>query len=158
MLRGAARRGPNSFLLFDDLRRGCRSPRFGGCDNTALFSDARQHVRHSLNTKLSRSSPSIGGGPAGLMAAEALAAGGVRVDVYDAMPSVGRKFLMAGKGGMNLTHSEAAGALSRALRRARRADRAAAATVSTPRRCGAGCTSWASKRSSAVRAACFQPT
>jgi uncharacterized flavoprotein (TIGR03862 family) len=48
----------------------------------------------------------VGGGPAGLMAAEALALGGVRVDVYDAMPSVGRKFLMAGKGGMNITHSE----------------------------------------------------
>ena len=48
----------------------------------------------------------IGGGPAGLMAAEALAAGGAQVDVYDAMPSVGRKFLLAGKGGLNLTHSE----------------------------------------------------
>jgi uncharacterized flavoprotein (TIGR03862 family) len=48
----------------------------------------------------------IGGGPAGLMAAEVLAAGGVRVDVFDAMPSVGRKFLLAGKGGMNITHSE----------------------------------------------------
>ncbi|MES2994016.1 MAG: TIGR03862 family flavoprotein [Pseudomonadota bacterium] len=48
----------------------------------------------------------IGGGPAGLMAAEALAAGGVRVDLFDAMPSVGRKFLLAGKGGLNLTHSE----------------------------------------------------
>ncbi len=48
----------------------------------------------------------IGGGPAGLMAAETLAAGGVQVDVYDAMPSVGRKFLLAGKGGMNITHSE----------------------------------------------------
>ena len=48
----------------------------------------------------------IGGGPAGLMAAEALASGGVQIDVYDAMPSVGRKFLMAGKGGMNITHSE----------------------------------------------------
>ncbi|WP_038496370.1 TIGR03862 family flavoprotein [Collimonas arenae] len=48
----------------------------------------------------------IGGGPAGLMAAEVLAAAGVQVDVYDAMPSVGRKFLLAGKGGMNLTHSE----------------------------------------------------
>ena len=48
----------------------------------------------------------IGGGPAGLMAAETLAAGGVQVDLYDAMPSVGRKFLLAGKGGMNLTHSE----------------------------------------------------
>ncbi|WP_256387527.1 TIGR03862 family flavoprotein [Polaromonas sp. A23] len=53
----------------------------------------------------------IGGGPAGLMAAEVLAAAGaaVKVEVYDAMPSVGRKFLLAGKGGLNLTHSEAAG-------------------------------------------------
>ena len=48
----------------------------------------------------------VGGGPAGLMAAEVLAAGGVQVDLYDAMPSVGRKFLLAGKGGLNLTHSE----------------------------------------------------
>jgi uncharacterized flavoprotein (TIGR03862 family) len=48
----------------------------------------------------------VGGGPAGLMAAEALAAAGVAVDLYDAMPSVGRKFLLAGKGGLNLTHSE----------------------------------------------------
>ena len=48
----------------------------------------------------------IGGGPAGLMAAEVLSAHGIPVDLYDAMPSVGRKFLMAGKGGMNLTHSE----------------------------------------------------
>jgi hypothetical protein len=48
----------------------------------------------------------IGGGPAGLMAAEILIQNGVRVDLYDAMPSVGRKFLLAGKGGLNLTHSE----------------------------------------------------
>src|SRR5262247_3529392 len=48
----------------------------------------------------------IGAGPAGLMAAEALARGGARVTVYDAMPSAGRKFLMAGRGGLNLTHSE----------------------------------------------------
>lgn len=48
----------------------------------------------------------IGGGPAGLMAAEALVAAGRQVDLYDAMPSVGRKFLLAGKGGLNLTHSE----------------------------------------------------
>ncbi len=48
----------------------------------------------------------IGGGPAGLMAAEVAAASGLKVDVYDAMPSVGRKFLMAGKGGLNLTHAE----------------------------------------------------
>jgi uncharacterized flavoprotein (TIGR03862 family) len=48
----------------------------------------------------------IGAGPAGLMAAEVLAAGGALVDVYDAMPSAGRKFLLAGKGGMNITHAE----------------------------------------------------
>jgi uncharacterized flavoprotein (TIGR03862 family) len=49
----------------------------------------------------------IGGGPAGLMAAEVLASAGHAVEVFDAMPSLGRKFLMAGKGGMNITHSEA---------------------------------------------------
>lgn len=48
----------------------------------------------------------IGGGPAGLMAAEVLSAAGVRVVLCDAMPSVGRKFLLAGRGGLNLTHSE----------------------------------------------------
>ena len=48
----------------------------------------------------------IGAGPAGLMAAEVLSAGGVAVTVYDRMPSVGRKFLLAGRGGLNLTHSE----------------------------------------------------
>jgi uncharacterized flavoprotein (TIGR03862 family) len=48
----------------------------------------------------------IGAGPAGLMAAEVLAQGGARVTVYDAMPSAGRKLLMAGRGGLNLTHSE----------------------------------------------------
>lgn len=47
----------------------------------------------------------IGGGPAGLMAAETLGQSGVHIDLYDAMPSVGRKFLMAGKGGMNITHA-----------------------------------------------------
>ena len=48
----------------------------------------------------------IGGGPAGLMAAEVLSAQGHAVHLFDAMPSVGRKFLLAGKGGMNLTHAE----------------------------------------------------
>jgi uncharacterized flavoprotein (TIGR03862 family) len=48
----------------------------------------------------------IGAGPAGLMAAERLSAAGCAVTVYDRMPSVGRKFLMAGRGGLNLTHSE----------------------------------------------------
>lgn len=50
----------------------------------------------------------IGGGPAGLMAAEEIASAGHRVSVYDAMPSVGRKFLLAGVGGMNITHAEPA--------------------------------------------------
>jgi uncharacterized flavoprotein (TIGR03862 family) len=48
----------------------------------------------------------VGGGPAGLMAAETLVQGGTRVTVYDAMPTLGRKFLLAGRGGLNLTHSE----------------------------------------------------
>lgn len=48
----------------------------------------------------------IGAGPAGLIAAETIAAGGARVTVYDRMPSAGRKFLMAGRGGLNITHSE----------------------------------------------------
>jgi uncharacterized flavoprotein (TIGR03862 family) len=50
----------------------------------------------------------IGGGPAGLMAAEEIASAGHLVSVYDAMPSVGRKFLLAGVGGMNITHAEPA--------------------------------------------------
>ncbi|GAA0640418.1 NAD(P)/FAD-dependent oxidoreductase [Brevundimonas lenta] len=49
----------------------------------------------------------IGAGPAGLMAAERLAQGGARVVVHEAIPSVARKFLMAGRGGLNLTHTEA---------------------------------------------------
>jgi uncharacterized flavoprotein (TIGR03862 family) len=49
----------------------------------------------------------IGGGPAGLMAAEVVSAHGMKVHVYDSMPSLGRKFLMAGKSGLNITHSEA---------------------------------------------------
>ncbi|MFC3111360.1 TIGR03862 family flavoprotein [Undibacterium arcticum] len=57
-------------------------------------------------TPISQTVAIIGGGPAGLMAAEVLSQHGLRVDLYDAMPSVGRKFLLAGRGGMNLTHSE----------------------------------------------------
>ena len=48
----------------------------------------------------------VGGGPAGLMAAEILAASGAGVTVFERMPSVGRKLLLAGRGGLNLTHSE----------------------------------------------------
>ena len=59
--------------------------------------------------------------------------GADRVDLYDAMPSVGRKFLLAGKGGLNLTHSRAARACScRATARARERDRAAAGATSAP--------------------------
>ena len=57
-------------------------------------------------TALIQQAAVIGAGPAGLMAAEALAQAGVSVHVYDAMPSVGRKFLLVGRGGLNLTHSE----------------------------------------------------
>lgn len=51
----------------------------------------------------------VGAGPAGLMAADILSAAGMSVDVFEAKPSVGRKFLMAGKGGLNITHSEPMG-------------------------------------------------
>ncbi len=57
----------------------------------------------------------VGAGPAGLMAAQALAEAGIKVDVFDAMPSAGRKFLLAGKGGLNLTHAEPLPALPVAL-------------------------------------------
>ncbi|AVI86638.1 putative glutamate synthase subunit beta [Pseudomonas syringae pv. tomato] len=60
-----------------------------------------------LASPASRSVAIIGGGPAGLMAAEVLSQAGFKVDLYDGMPSVGRKFLLAGVGGMNITHSEA---------------------------------------------------
>jgi len=53
-----------------------------------------------------RSVAVIGSGPAGLMAAEVLIQAGVQVDLFDSMPSLGRKFLVAGKGGLNLTHAE----------------------------------------------------
>lgn len=77
------------------------------------------------STKLVSSVAVIGGGPAGLMAAETLARHGHRVVIYERMPSLGRKFLMAGRGGLNLTHSEELpqfllryGAAERHLRRA----------------------------------------
>ena len=63
-------------------------------------------LRYQQMTSPAHAVAIIGGGPAGLMAAEVLQQAGVQVDLYDAMPSVGRKFLLAGKGGMNLTHAE----------------------------------------------------
>ena len=64
----------------------------------------------AIIASMSSKSPSqiavVGGGPAGLMAAEVLVQGGARVTVYEGMASLGRKFLLAGRGGLNLTHSE----------------------------------------------------
>ena len=59
-----------------------------------------------LTPPVTQSVAIIGGGPAGLMAAEVVSQAGFKVDLFDAMPSVGRKFLLAGVGGMNITHSE----------------------------------------------------
>lgn len=60
-----------------------------------------------MDNRATQSVAIVGGGPAGLMAAEVISrASTATVDLFDAMPSVGRKFLMAGKGGMNITHSE----------------------------------------------------
>jgi len=58
------------------------------------------------NQSMQKSVAIIGGGPTGLMAAEIISAHGVKVDLYDSMPSLGRKFLMAGKSGLNITHRE----------------------------------------------------
>src|SRR3990167_6627604 len=76
-----------------------------------MLAKSRQQERADMRNTESKGDQSptvavIGGGPAGLMAAEVLSQAGIRVALYDAMPSAGRKFLMAGKGGMNITHSE----------------------------------------------------
>ncbi len=63
-------------------------------------------IQSTLDNKSAKKIAVIGGGPSGLMAAEILIGAGLKVDLYDAMPSVGRKFLMAGKGGMNISHAE----------------------------------------------------
>ncbi len=60
----------------------------------------------SANSQNSIDVAIIGAGPAGLMAAEVLASKGIKVNIYDAMPTAGRKFLMAGKSGLNISHNE----------------------------------------------------
>ena len=71
----------------------------------------------------------IGGGPAGLMAAEAASAAGAQVDLYDGMASVGRQVSPGWESGLNLTHSELTGEVSLALWGTSRADRAATRVV-----------------------------
>ncbi len=63
-------------------------------------------VERTAPVDAARTATVVGGGPAGLMAAEVLATAGFAVTVYDHKPSVGRKFLLAGRGGLNITHSE----------------------------------------------------
>lgn len=72
-----------------------------------LFRHAAALAMTQPSTSLPPHVAIIGGGPAGLMAAEVLSQARIKVDLYDGMPSVGRKFLLAGVGGMNITHSEA---------------------------------------------------
>ncbi len=101
----------------------------------------------------------IGAGPAGLMAAEALARGGAAVTVYDRMPSAGRKLLMAGRGGLNLTHSEASEPFLARYGDAAPAPRPRCAPPSRHfrrRLCAPGPRSWASRHSSAPADGCFR--
>ena len=65
------------------------------------------HSQQSHSATSAKTVAIIGGGPSGLMAAEVIARAGFKVELFDAMPSVGRKFLLAGVGGMNITHAEA---------------------------------------------------
>ena len=96
----------------------------------------------------------IGGGPAGLMAAEVLIQAGLRVDLYEAKPSMGRKFLVAGKGGLNLTHSEP---LEQFLSRygARRAQLQPLLNDLARSRCAGGPARSASRPLSALPGVCF---
>jgi uncharacterized flavoprotein (TIGR03862 family) len=103
-----------SIFCWRGLRRGDFKNRILSANsiskNNSLIVESKAISNASISltgqSEGSRTVAVIGGGPAGLMAAEVLIQAGVKVDLYDAMPSVGRKFLMAGKGGMNITHSE----------------------------------------------------
>src|SRR3984893_8476914 len=95
----------NSWPSFETRRRRRSSSDERNCARAGMriYSAATEGALPSPQTHVAV----IGAGPAGLMAAEVLAQGGAGVTVYDSMPSAGRKFLMAGRGGLNLTHSEA---------------------------------------------------
>ena len=96
------------------MRRSRKSSTRAGWPRSARGSGASWWRRHDAG-----SVAVVGAGPAGLMAADVLQSHGAQVHVFDAMPSVGRKFLLAGIGGLNLTHSEAMpGFLARYAQRA----------------------------------------
>ena len=97
----------------------------------------------------------VGAGPAGLMAAEVLAQGGARVTVFDRMPAAGRKFLLAGRGGLNLTHSEPLERVPRAAMARRRRICATRSRRFRPRRCAPGARRWGRRRSSDRAGGCF---
>src|SRR5690348_3254979 len=77
-----------------------------GCSNPMQATATPENEGHAAGSAGPGRVAVVGGGPAGLMAAEAARAGGADVHVYERLGSVGRKFLVAGKGGLNLTHSE----------------------------------------------------
>ena len=96
----------------------------------------------------------IGAGPGGLMAAESLARLGYTVDVYDHKPSPARKFLMAGRGGLNITHSEPIDSFLQKYGEAAEFMRPMIGYF-TPKICGSGAPNWAKKLLSAHRDASF---
>ena len=79
----------------------------GGGSSAGIIACPIRPVRMPSSPQLHVRLAIVGGGPAGLMAAEVARAAGVEVDLFEAKGSVGRKFLIAGKGGLNLTHGEA---------------------------------------------------
>src|SRR5262249_30479595 len=107
--RGGARREPEGIAR--GAQAGVQAPRRTHADRGSGCPDAltlgiHPHAEGPWRVKASFDVAVVGGGPAGLMASEVLACAGATVTVYDRMPSVGRKFLLAGRGGLNLTHSE----------------------------------------------------
>ena len=94
------------FIPFAAPRKGALMPRALGLPDISGWLTSIAMTTNRATPTEKRSIAVIGAGPAGLMAAERLSAAGHQVTVYDQMPSVGRKLLMAGRGGLNLTHSE----------------------------------------------------
>jgi uncharacterized flavoprotein (TIGR03862 family) len=89
---------PALIILRKDCPVSAGTGIYRGMQTTDDMTLLREYARHNITI--------IGGGPAGLRAAEVAAAGGAEVTLFDAQPAVGRKFLVAGRGGLNLTHAE----------------------------------------------------